>query len=98
MFGNNPQKSVDELMGKVAMGNMADSTLQAMGSYIDEVVQRLTSQWINTDVAQFHADASLINFHEAYRQAIRTHLLLKTQMQRKKVEGKSAGETLGLTK
>ena len=95
MFGvKQTGDSIDEIMRKVEIGNASDSVLQYMDKYIDEAIQRMVAQWVNADVTQIHSDLGIVNFHEAYRQAIRAHLLLKQKMNYNREAGRSAKSNL----
>lgn len=92
--GTKPEQDIDDILHKVALGNASDSVLQHLNDYINTSVDRFISQWVNYDITQIKSDAGIINFHESYRQAIRTHLLLKTRMTQSKFEGREAEKSL----
>ena len=88
------EPDIDEVLRKVELGNASDSVLAFMNDYIDTSIQRMMTQWVNKDVASIVSDAALINFHEAYRQAIKTHLLLRTRLHQNRAEGRAAEKDL----
>lgn len=97
MFGaTHPQDDIDTLMRKVELGNASDSVSRYLNDYIENAVQKFMAQWVNYDLTQIRSDAGVISFHESYRQAIRTHLLLKTRLNMSKLEGRQAEELVGL--
>jgi len=94
MWGQQGPEPIEALLKSVQLGNVSDSVLQYMGDYIKNVVQRLTTQWVNSDVTQIKSDAAMIAFHESFRQAIRAHLLIETKMKMQKQEGRLSDEEL----
>ena len=82
-----PQESIDDIMRKVQLGNASDSVITYLDDYIKTTVERMISQWCNFDITKCNSDAAVISFHEAYRQAIRAHMLLTTKLLSQKMEG-----------